>query len=278
MDRPELIKFHDYRVYLKEAMAHLIANKEQKSLRSISRDSGISPAYLAMILGGQRNLSEDALHKLAPIFKWSQEEVDHLRNLCLIADSEIHEVRKQALARIQSRAGYSAENQQEIESYRYISHWYFPAIKQLALLPGFRANPKWIQEHLRERVGLPEIRDALKFLFEKGYLKRISKDEVEVKEKGVECHGGVYRIALAQFHREILELASKSIEKVPRDERSLMAEMFPISIKSFPRLRDELNKLVKKIIRDEAKVDQSEVIYNVSVLSFPISKKVNKIK
>ena len=67
-------------------------------------------------------------------------------------------------------SGYRDQNAEESVFFKYISQWYHVAIREMALLPDFSTEPEWIQKRLHAPVPLQQIREALRFLLESGYL------------------------------------------------------------------------------------------------------------
>src|SRR5690606_1478920 len=128
-------------------------------------------------------------------------------------------------------------NPRELEAYRYLTHWYYVAIREMASLPGFRAEPRWVAPRLRGGVSVKEAEQALEFLREFGFLREQPDGSVALADKDIKCIGGVYRLALAQFHREMLALISRLLPRTPREERFVAGHTFAIPRSRFPELR-----------------------------------------
>ena len=97
-----------------------------------------------------------------------------------------------------------------------MTSWYNVAIRELAALPNFQFDARWIQGQLRETLPLEQIEKALSFLEKNGFLSRTAPF---ISKKPIECMGGVFTLSLGTFHRQMLNQISESIESVPRDER-----------------------------------------------------------
>lgn len=270
IEKPDVFNYHDYRRFLKDWFAFA---KETFgiSLRQTATDSGLSVSYLSMVLAGNRNLSGRALEKFLPILELSFPRITYFKLLQTIGDSESHAERIEALDKLQKQSGYKKMNPKELEVYRYLSHWYYVAIREMVELPQFRLDANWIQDRLNYPVPLSEINEALKFLKEFNFIEELPGNKARLAEKRVDCFEGIYKIALSNFYKEMFQLASQSIEKTPRAKRNLSFETMAISSENFDELKQILDDARKKVEALGARVKSPDSIYHVSFAAFPIA-------
>jgi len=271
---PDIYNFHDYRQFLREWLQHLKA-AHRLSTRQVAKTSGVSESYLSMILSGQRRLSAEQLNKLVPALKLERSEASYLEWLSTIVDADSPEQQLDALKKIQRFRRYRNLNPLEIETYRYLQHWYHIAIRELAQLPGFQLDPKWIQGSLRYKVPVPEIKEAVEFLIDHGFLKVDGQGRFVKPEKLIECKTGVLKPALTKFHTEMLTLAATSITEIPSEERNISAYTGAIPADQIDAAKKILNEAREKII---ALANQggpgSDTVYHFGFLAFPLSQKM----
>lgn len=269
-EKPDVFNYHDYRRYLKDWFA-FAKDSFGLSLRQTATDSGLSVSFLSMVLAGSRNLSGRALEKFLPVLELSSPRVAYFKLLQTIGDSESHAERMEALDKLQKQSGYKKLNPKELEVYRYLSHWYYVAIREMVELPEFRLDPNWIQDHLNYPVPLNEINEALKFLKEYNFIEELPGNKARLAEKRVDCFEGIYKIALSNFYKEMFQLASQSIEKTPRTKRNLSFETMAISSENFEELKLILDDARKKVEALGARVKNPDSIYHISFAAFPIA-------
>lgn len=229
-----------------------------------------------MVLAGNRNLSGRALEKFLPALELSAPRVSYFKLLQTIGDSESHAERIEALDKLQKQSGYKRLNPKELEVYRYLSHWYYVAIREMVELPEFRLDPNWIQARLNYPVPLSEINEALKFLKEFNFIEELPGNKARLAEKRVDCFEGIYKIALSNFYKEMFQLASQSIEKTPRTKRNLSFETMAISADNFDELKLILDDARKKVEALGARVKNPDSIYHISFAAFPIASSEEK--
>lgn len=227
-----------------------------------------------MVLNGSRRLSPEQLAKLVPALKLERSEASYLEWLIAVVESDSPEAQLEALKKIQRFRRYRNLNPLEIETYRYLQHWYHIAIRELAQIPGFQLDPKWIQQTLRYKVSLPEIKNAVEFLIDHGFLTVDSQGRFIKPEKLIQCKTGVLKPALTKFHTEMLNLAATSITETPSEERNISAYTCAIPADHVDAAKQILNEAREKIIALSQAAETSDTVYHFGFLAFPLTNKM----
>ena len=269
---PDIFHYHEYRVFLRDQLQYL-KSSQGISLRQIGKLSGVSESYISMVISGTRRLSEEQLKKLVPALQLERSEASYLSWLIEVVDAESPEAQLEALKKIQRFRGYQNLNPLEIETYKYLEHWYHIAIRELAQVTGFNPDPKWVQAALRYKVGLPEIKEALNFLVEHKFLQRDANGKLSKPDKLVQCKTGVLKAALTKFHTEMLGLAAQSISEIESEERNISAFTTAIPAEAVPEAKRILEEARQKIIELAAKAGPGDTVYHFGFLAFPLSHK-----
>jgi uncharacterized protein (TIGR02147 family) len=270
-ERPEIFEYHDYRKFLADWLAFKKASQSSFSLRRLAKEAGLASGYLPMVLGGQRPLSHAAWGKLAPHMGLTPREKGFFENLLQLGTSDSHERRVEALNRMQRSPRYQKGNPREAEVYEYLTHWYYVAIREMAAVDDFQDDPHWIQQRLRYSVSLQEVAVALEFLLKNGYLERGAGGKIKAPEKSLDCSGGIYRVALGKYHRELLQLAAESIDKTPSAEREILCHTVTLGPKAMDEARRIANEAIQKITDLGKTVEDGEDVYHMEVALFPLT-------
>ena len=273
-ESPEIFRYHDYQAFLKDWLAYRKASQPGFSLRTLAKRAGLAAGYLPMVLGGKRPLTAKALSKLAPFLGLNASEQSFLESLLVLGTSGFHEAHLGALERMKRFQLYQKLNPRETEVYQYLTHWYYVAIREMAALPGFQLNAAWIQERLCVSVPLSEVKAALEFLLRNDFLKTNEAGGVEpLDAKALDCTGGVYRVALSQFHREIFDLAAKAIQNFPREERNIQGHTFALSEKGYATAQAILEEAIQKVQRLGEMEKSGDSVYHMEIALFPLTKR-----
>ncbi len=243
-------------------------------MRSLARDAGVAPGYLSMVLSGERRISPMAWKKVSQFLGLTQTERNYFQWIQALGESETQKDKLRALEKIQRFRAFRKLNPKEFEVYRYLTHWYYVAIREMASLPKFQPDPAWIAPKLREKVNKIDIQSALDFLFQNGFLERTQDGHIRQVNKQVDCMGGVFGTVLGQFQKEMLKLASSSIDNVPSGQRDIIGHTLAIPSDCFSKVRDILHDALGRIADLGKNIHGTGVVYHVSLATFPLTSEI----
>lgn len=178
---------------------------------------------------------------------------------------------------MQKFSEYQQKSKKELEVFKYLTKWYYVAVREMAFQPDFKLDPKWIQGRLLKKLPLKEIKDAIDFLLKNEFILSDDKGRVTVPEKQISCFGGIFRLSLTQFHKQVFALAADSIESVPRTERTLLGHTFSISQETFEGVNNILTEALEKIRTLELADQKKNRLYHVGFAAFPITKRKEQV-
>jgi uncharacterized protein (TIGR02147 family) len=270
-ERPEIFQYHDHLIFLRDWLAYRKASQPGFSLRNLAKQAGLASGYLPMILSGKRSLSGAAVAKIVPFLDLSANELSFFENLVVLGTSDSHDARITALDRMKRFGKFQKHNARDAEAYRYLTRWYYVAIREMSALPGFQADPEWILKQLRFAVPLKEIKDALEFLIRNKYIEFNADGSIRPPEKSIDCSGGIYRVALTQFHREVFHLASLSIETVPNEERNIQGYTCSLTSEQIDQAKEIVEEAMEKIRKLGQADKKGETVYHMEMALFPLT-------
>ncbi|MBT4762066.1 MAG: TIGR02147 family protein [Bdellovibrionaceae bacterium] len=272
--RPNIFDYYDYREFLRLWLDYLKSKNKKLSLRKLGMSSGLSAWYLPKVLSGERELSLKAIEMLGPHLQLNKNEYSFLKQLRNLSDSYTQKERQEAFEKIRRFTDFRSVNAKSLDSYKYLSAWYYVAIREMAQLPDFQLDPKWIRKKLKYKISPTEARDALNFLLGNGYLELDENGKVISPEKPIVCDGGMYRLAMSSFIEQMLQLGVQSIFDTKREQRNHGLYTLSLSHKKFKKVQDILFSTLGAIqkISEEASGDPSDTVYQVSLLAFPLTK------
>ncbi|HEX4922829.1 MAG TPA: TIGR02147 family protein [Bdellovibrionales bacterium] len=269
--RPDVFFYHDLRSYLADHLAFLKGSKTGFNVAKLASTAKLSKGYLSMVLKGKWKLTPQALQKLLPHLQLTPAEQSYLSLLCLYSNAKSTSDKTQALEQMQRLAGYQKQHPKEALVFKYFSHWYYVAIRELASLPGFQLNPIWIQKKLREPVPLSDIEKAIEFLVENKFLEINSEGKVHPPTQRLECMDEIYKTAMIKFHGQAFNLAIEHVPKLDAAEKNLTAHMCSLSAKNFAKAKKLLEETFDKIVKLSDEDKNPEGVYQFSLLGFTLT-------
>jgi uncharacterized protein (TIGR02147 family) len=280
--RPNIFEFTDYREFLRVWFDYLKKSRNI-SIRKFAKISGLSDAYLVMMLSGKRPLSAKAFNKIRPHLLLEKHEKKYLEKLRLTVVGANVDTQHAAVMELKNHRNYKLKNQKEFETLKYLSHWYHFAIRELTADPNFSEDAKWIQKKLAFHVPLKNIRKAVKFLEKGEFLVRDQSGRLRSLDKKIHCTPKIFSHSLRSMHEQFLSLAMKSIDTVDSSQRMVVGSTVYVSDSQITKIRDVLQEAIDKISAIELEYDENGEekgkIYHVEIAGFPMSdakKKGNK--
>jgi uncharacterized protein (TIGR02147 family) len=272
MNRPNIYDFLDHNSFLKNWMDFL---KESKKigLRAMASAAGVSPAALSLCLSGERNWTLKLIGKLMPHLDLKKPEQEALRLLFQIGNTEDPNERLAAFDELRRLPGYATKQRDSSTIYLYLRHWLNVTIRELVNLPDFQADVKWISERLRFSPSDLEIERALKFLSKEGYIQQNTDGKWIIGQRHLDCQEGVFKLSLGEYHRQILGLAQRSIEEIPRELRLIMGHTTTLDGEQKQKAETILRNALAEIQKLEGKQKNPDNLYQFELIMIPLSKK-----
>jgi len=263
----------DYRRFLDDWFRAAKAGNPRFSHRMFARMAGQkSPSLLIQVIGGKRNLTAATAESFSRAMGLPSDEAAFFADLVRFNQADTQAEQNQAWARISASRRFREARLVEGQAVEYISHWYYPAIRELAHRDDFDPDPSWLSRTLRPRVTPAQARQAMDVLLSLGLLTPDEHGIPRPSEASVVTPHEVAGLAARNYHRGMLELAAASIEGTAAPERHLVAVTVNIPQSLVPRLKEELNAFQERLLDlcDGAEGDP-ERVYQAELALFPLS-------
>jgi uncharacterized protein (TIGR02147 family) len=274
--RPSPHGFDDYRAYLRSMIAYLKATKPQFSYRYFSRVAGFSsPNFLKLVAEGQRNLSPKSIAKFAKGLGLDQEEQETFETLVLLGQAQSDAERNRYYLRLRRQASSAASIRLEEAQYRVYSLWYALPIREMLLLPDFEEDPNWIGRRLRPPVRGTDVKQALSLLMEVGLVVRDEQGRLRPADTNISTGPRVRSLAVRNYHRSMLDLASKSLDGVPLELRDITSLTVGLDAAQYQEVRSRIAKFRKELLEmvGEPKANgEKREVYQIGFQLFPITR------
>lgn len=250
----DLFKYLDYRRFLKDYYAAQKAKKGSAfSFRSFARLAGLSsPNFLKLVMDGKRNLGPDGIKSFAKALKLGKEETAYFENLVHFNQCSTDDERNEWYKRLSASKKYREIKEIEKDYFVYFSRWYYAAIREMVLLPEFKEDSDWISRKLSPPITVKEAETALELLQKLGFLKR-EKGRLVQSEKNISTAREIISLAIANFHRQMMQRAMESIDLTKPEKRdissltvALSPEKFQEAKRRIQEFRRELNVLLSE--------------------------------
>jgi len=269
------VDIHDYLDYRKFLRDWFDAHKKENprfSHRAFVRRTGQrSPSLLADVIKGRRNLTPQAAASFVRAMRLNAEEGAFFKALVALDQGETHQEKNDAWSHISSSRKLSQVRRIEGEAFRCLSHWYYPAIRELAALESFVEDPQWIAERLAPPITPHQAAQALKSLLEVGMLVR-EGGRLKPSEGLARTPHEVVGLAVHNYHDGMLDLARRAIHDVPARRRHFTAVTTSIPRSKVAELKQELAAFQERLLAlCDAGEDPDEEVIQINLHFFPLT-------
>ncbi len=277
-DLPDVFAHLDYRAYLKAWFDARKKANPRFSHRMFARMAGHrSPSLLIQVIKGERNLGDETVERFSKAIGLDREQRDFFDALVEFDQAKTDAQRSAAWSRISAQRRFRDAQDLKGDGFRYLSHWYYPAIRELAQRPDFLPDPDWIASTLTPNISVAQAREALDELLELGLLVRSEGDMVVQGVDSVVTKREVANLAACNYHREMSKRAHDAVAEVDQDERYLLSVTVAIPAVLLPALKDALTEVQRRVLdMCDSSAEDADQVYQVNLQLFPLSNRRSK--
>ena len=208
-----------------------------------------SPSFIKDVIKGTKSLNIEQQEKFIELLALeSKKEEEYVKNLYILEHTTSSEIKHATMEKISAMRRMNSTFTIEGESYRYLSRWYCPAIREMSLQPGFRCDPGWISNKLVPKITLEQAEEALQILQDLQMLSFASATEYTTSEGSFSTPMQVQGLAVHNYHEQMLSLAKNSVKTFSEEQRHLLGVTVSINKNLIPTLKKELNTMVARVL------------------------------
>ncbi len=234
----------------REAIAREIHRRKSEnplySMHSFAKRSGISLAYLSLIMNGKRRVSPKVADRIAAAAGLSALEREYFSLLVKRESIQDEEMRAFLDEKIQNFLRKSGTSEAEILAFDVIADWHFSALLEAIRVQGLPHNA----ESLGARLGLtPAV--VTKSLDKLKKLKLIEKKGARYmrrEDRFLRTSTEVRSLALRRFHKQALRLGIEAVERDSVEERSCTGVTMAIDPARLPEAKRRILKFQKELM------------------------------
>lgn len=234
---PTVYAFLDYHAYL-QAWWEASKRRQGRDLtyQRFGDDAGCTRAAAHNVFSGKRHLSVELAYSFADAMRLNEEETEFFVELVRLKNAqdrareapdrdrrwECEQEVRRSWKILVSRRGYREVSEIDAGAAEYLSRWYYPAIRELALLPEFHADPGWIAQTLEPRIRPDQAAEALELLVSLGLLERDASGACRATTAALRTSDEVISHAVRSLYDQVFkELSPRAIDAFTADEREL---------------------------------------------------------
>lgn len=268
-----VFNYLDFRAYLADLYVEKKRAGRGFSYRAFSRRAGIkSPNHLKLIVDGQRSLSAASALRYVKALALDEEESAYFIDLVSFNQAKTSAARIDAYQALTGHHGYRQAHKLDARYAEYYSHWYIPAIREMAMQSDFVGDRAWIAARMVPPISEAQAAGALDVLLDLKLLVRMDDGSIALTEWIVQAPDETRGVHLARYHAMMLEKAAASIDLLPSSERHLSALTLCLSEGGYALVVDRLQRLRQELISLASLEDDGTQVLHIGLQAFPLTR------
>lgn len=269
---PRIYDYLDFRAFLKDWFDAKKAANPRFSHRAFVRRTGRkSPSLLADVIAARRSVPKALALDLSDAMGLKGEEAAFFLALVDFDQARTSAEKNRAWQRIATSRRFKKARQLDGSAFRFLTHWYYPAIHELAALPEFDGDPVRISKRLHPRITPTEAGQALRCLKELGLLEEDDHGRLRQTDRTVTTPREVAALAAFNYHFGMLALAQEALDGFSADERHFVGLTLAIPSAKVADLKDLMAEMADRLceLADGADEERDQVV-QVNLNFFPL--------
>ncbi len=268
-----VMEYQNFRLYVRDFYTERKI-RSGFTWRDFAKAAGYSsPVFLKLVCDGKANLSDVGIERVANAMGLVGADLQYFRALVNFNQEKDSSKKKVVFKELRAIA---KENEMTLvgeDQYDYYESWINPALRELVpQVP--EATPAQVADMLAFDTQAAEVKKALKLLEKVGLLRKAPDGHFEQSSKAITTGNiEVTSLSVREMHRQMGELAVRSLDEVPVNERDISGLTVGISEDAYGRITKEIEdfrRRVASIVLQDADEDR---VYRLNVQLFPLTKK-----
>ncbi len=271
-----VILYENYRAYIQDYYSE---HHERFGFtwRRFAKAAGYSsPVFLKLVSEGKSNLSDLGIERTAQAMGLVGNDLLYFRVLVHFNQEKKASVKKSYYNEMRAIASKSQVSLVGEDQYDYFSSWRNPVLRELAdSLKGL--SPSDYASLFVEKTTPEEVKKALKILLKTGLMTQPSPKEYEKTEAALSTGNlEVASLTIRDMHRQMGELAVKSLDDVDPQERDFSGLTFGVTEEAVERIKAEIADFRHRIMSIVLEDKGFDRVLRLNMQLFPLTKPAKK--
>jgi uncharacterized protein (TIGR02147 family) len=260
----------DYRDLLKDAYEERKATSPLFSYRIMAEYFGLDSSNIFRMLQKDLHLPARCHPRAIEFLGLSGRAADYFLLLTSYARERSSNARQEILEKALALRDVARRHlaDQELAIFR---DWWVVAIRCFLEVVDGRVRADEIASRLSPSIPASDVVEALDILQELGLVKKVSSGRLVQTEAHLTAGGEEKTEAIRHFQRQILSLASESLERFPRDHRDVSTLTLTVDKDAFLEIREmlrECRRQIQKRVEDSKNPDR---VMQLAMAFFPLA-------
>lgn len=273
-DHIVIYKYFSYKEYLQDYFDYAKKNIKNFSHRTFLQKVGISSSsFMLKIFNEEQRLQEKHIDGFVKAIELSEKESTYFSALVTFNNTKSSTKRHQALQSMLKIRKEFSEFVISDEKLRIFSKWYYPIIRELAVLIDFKEDYNLLGRYVIPRLNAAQAKGAVKFLVAQGFLKAKKGKYLRV-DPILTTGDDVLSTILTEYHKNNLNMNIEDFDLFDMKDRDMSSLVLSISYENYLKIKNEIRVFRKKLLSMAMNDQKAEKVCYVGFQLVPRSKNV----
>ncbi len=266
-----IFKYLDYRDYLKDHYRFNKRNHRFFSFRYIARKTGIDASFYTKILNKKKHVSETGIASLIDFLKLDKLESDYFTTLVHFSKAKQGDEKNYYFDKLVSLRRPMAKTLEK-DKYDYFSAWWNAVIREELNIISFKGNFDELAASLLPPITLSQARQSIESLEKLNLVRKNAAGVYKPADSFVINDGKTLPSAVRSFQKEMIDLASTAIDKIPKQDRDISTLTVSTTRACIETIQERLAHVRNEIIELVKKEENAEEVYQINFQVFPVTR------
>jgi uncharacterized protein (TIGR02147 family) len=271
-----LFEYLDYRTFLWDFIADKKKENPYFSERMIASRLGCNPGFFNRVLKAARNLSPHYVLKLGALLKLNGKQ-KHYFELLVNYNQAKKQIEKDHYFHQLDVFRASKAKPTIAAQHALYSQWFYVVLRELInIVPCKDASDETcrkLAKYFEPKVPVEQLRQAMATLDELGFLDKKGNGAFSVKEHFITSGMDIPQVVINRVLMQFMDLAKMSVDRFPREKRSLSTLTVSVSEKGYEKIKEKLDQYRREIFSMVNEEDDAiDRVYHLNLHLFPVSK------
>jgi uncharacterized protein (TIGR02147 family) len=265
-----IFDYLDYRDLLKD----LFEERKSSSFytyRMMAETFGLDTSYLFRVLQHDEHLPARCQSRAIELLGLTGRSAEYFMLLIAYARERNAKSKKDILEKALTLRDVSRRELLDAEI-AYYQEWWVAGLRSLLEVVGGRAVPKELASRMTPPVPEEDIAKALQLLEQLGFVKKVSSERLALTEPHVTTGTTGEKVkAVHGYQRTILDLASQSLARFPKEQRDISTLAVAVDRTAHIEIRGLLRECRRQIQMCVENVKQPDQVMQLAMAYFPLT-------
>lgn len=267
-----ITEYMNYRELLRDFYEEKKRESPHFSYRLFSQLAGFrAPNLLKLVMDGKRSLTKESVFKFAKGMRLNKGEAEYFENLVFFTQARTLDEKNLYLQRLMRLRRRTDPRRIESSEYEYYSAWYHPVIREVATSVDFQDDWRRLAALVTPAITPDEARKSVELLLRLGFIRKVPDGRYESASASLSTGPRVRSIAVANYHKHMMRLASESIERFGADQRDVTSLTLSVDEDTRQAMVERIRQMREELLAMAKPHKDTSQVVQVNFQLFPVS-------